>query len=56
MAINRINPFLTAKFFDTTPDTDTVRQVFKTENLTDFPTKKYQWVRREQCFYRQKYQ
>jgi hypothetical protein len=53
MPINRINPFMN---FDISPDTATVSQVFKTKNLTHFPIKKYQWVRREQCFYRQKYQ
>jgi hypothetical protein len=53
MAINRLNPFMN---FNIVSDMDTVRQVFKTENLTHFPTRKYRWVRRKQCFYRHKYQ
>jgi len=53
MPINRINPFMN---FDGSPDMPVGCQVFKTENLTHFPIKQYQWVRRERYFYRRKYQ
>lgn len=52
MPINRINPFMN---LDIAPDIATGCQVFKTKNVTQFAIKKYQWVRREQCFYRQQY-
>jgi len=54
MAINRLNPFIT-RVFDTTPDHGVILQVLKSAP-TEFVIKKYQWVRREQCFYRHKYQ